>query len=69
MKSVKIGASLFLVFIFSFTPLLYAVNSEGAISGYFRFTLLINNLSNFFIYLLVDEEFRAKLKEMTRFAK
>ena len=53
----------------SYTPLLYTFNSDQPISGYFRFATYINNLANFFIYLLVDEEFRAKLKEMMRFAK
>ena len=60
-KSVKIGLSLFLVFIFSYTPTIYAIVSRRPISGYFRYTNYINNLANFFIYLLVDEEFRAKL--------
>ena len=69
MKSVKIGLSLFLVFIFSFTPSVYAILAREVMSGYFRYTNYINNLANFFIYLLVDEEFRAKLKEMIRFAK
>ena len=64
MKSVKIGLSLFIVFILSFTPSLYVYNFGGPISGYFRFAIYINNLANFFIYLFVDEEFRAKLRDM-----
>ena len=64
MKAVKIGLSLFMVFIMSFTPILYIIFFRKPISGYFGFSFYINNLANFFIYLFVDEEFRAKLKEM-----
>ena len=66
MKLVKIGLSLFIVFIVSFTPGLYVVNFGGPISGYFGFVYKINNLANFFVYLFVDEEFRAKLKAMCK---
>ena len=62
-KSAKIGWSLFIVFILSFTPSLYAHNFGGPISGYFRFAFWINNLANFFIYFFIDEEFRVKLRE------
>ena len=67
MKAVKIGLSLFFVFILSYTPIIFAYNlasSLGPISGYFRFTFYLNHLANFFIYLFVDEEFRAKLMTM-----
>ena len=64
MKTVKIGVSLLLVFILSFVPMLYAVNSDDPISGYFRFSVYVNNLANFFIYLFVDEQFRSKLRMM-----
>ena len=64
MKAVKIGLSLFMVFILSYTPFIYIVTVGPPISGYFRFTFYINNLANFFIYLFVDEEFRVKLKKM-----
>ena len=66
MKLVKIGLSLFIVFIVSFTPGLYVVNFGGTISGYLRFTIMFNNVANFFVYLVVDEEFRAKLKAMCK---
>ena len=62
MKSVKIGLSLLSVYILTYTPFLYVGIVREPISGYFRFTFYINNLANFFIYLFVDEEFRAKLK-------
>ena len=62
MKSVKIGSLLFVVFIVSFIPTIYALFSGYLINGYFQFSLYINNLANFFIYLFVDEEFRAKLR-------
>ena len=65
MKSVKIGVCLFLVFILAYTPLMIAF-FVGEISGYFRFTYTINNLANFFIYLIVDEDFRGKLKAMCK---
>ena len=64
-KSVKIGLSLFLVFILSFTPSLWAT-FIGKISGYFGYTFVINNLANFFIYMVVDEDFRGKLKAMCK---
>ena len=64
MKAVKIGLSLFMVFILSFTPYLYIIFFRKPISGYFAFAFYINTMANFFIYLFVDEEFRAKLKEM-----
>ena len=66
MKSVKIGASLFLVFVVSFvpSPVMYALNNGMPISGYFRYMFFINNLANFFIYVVVDDEFLAKLKAM-----
>ena len=62
-KSVKIGLSLFLVFTMSFTPSLWAFYA-GQISGYFGYAFYINSLANFFVYLIIDEEFRAKLKAM-----
>ena len=61
-KSVKIGASLFIVFLFSYAQFIYLGNGGGPISGYFRYTFYINNLANFFIYLAVDEEFRERFK-------
>ena len=66
MKSVKIGLGLFIMFVFSFSPLIYVFNVGGPISGYFRFTYYINSVGNFFIYLAVDEEFRAKLRQCVR---
>ena len=66
MKLVKIGLSLFIVFIVSFTPGLYVVNFGGPISGYIRFTFMFNNVANFFVYFFIDEEFRAKLREMCK---
>ena len=66
MKSVKIGLSLFLVFILSYIPPMFAfiVPSVAPIHGYFRFSFYLNHLANFFIYLFVDEEFRAKLRAL-----
>ena len=66
MKSVKIGLSLFIIFMLTYTPFIFSfiLPSLGPISGYFRFTFYINNLANFFIYLFVDEDFRAKLRAM-----
>ena len=65
-KSVKIGFSLFLVFMISFVMPLYVQFSEEKASGYFVYQNYINNLANFFIYLVVDEEFRAKLRAMCK---
>ena len=61
-KTVKIGLSLFVVFILSYTPFIYIVTFGKLISGYFAFAFYNNNLANFLIYLFVDEEFRAKLR-------
>ena len=61
-KSVKIGLSLFVIFILSLLPELYVANFGGPISGYFHFSFYINNIANFFIYLIADEKFREKLK-------
>ena len=64
MKSLKISLSLFIVFTLSHTPYIYISIFGGPISGYFRFAFYINNLANFFIYLFVDEKFRAWVREM-----
>ena len=61
-KSMKIGFALFLVFTVSVIPTMYGLNFGGPINGYLMYAYSINNLANFFIYLAVDEEFRAKLK-------
>ena len=66
MKSVKIGISLFLVFVASFVPILCLFIFGGPIFAHLRYAYSINNLANFFIYLVVDEEFRAKLKAMCK---
>ena len=63
-KSVKIGASLFLLIIATYTPLGYAIASKTTISGYLAFVIYINNFANFFIYFWIDEKFRkAVLKD------
>ena len=62
----KIGLCLFLTFIVSFAPPLYLIYFGGKINGYFVYSININNLANFFVYLVVDEEFRAKVKAMCK---
>ena len=64
MKTVKIGLSLFVVFILSYTPFIYVAAFGQPISGYFRFSFYLNNLANFFIYIFFDGEFRVKLCAM-----
>ena len=64
MKSVKIGLSLFIVYMISHTPYKYITTFGGPISGYFKFAFYINNLANFFIYFFVDEKFGAALKTL-----
>ena len=66
MKSVKIGISLCVVFMLSFSHALHIIINGELLNGYFDFAFWINNLANFFIYLVVDEEFRAKLKAMCK---
>ena len=58
MKSVKIGASLFLLTIATYAPLVFVFATETQISGYMRFIIYINNFANFFIYFWIDEKFR-----------
>ena len=65
-KSVKIGFCLFVIFIVSYAPGLYLIFGGSQISGYFAYQFNINNLANFFVYLIVDEEFRAKLKAICK---
>ena len=63
-KSVKIGASLVVVTLVTFSPLVYAVVAETSISGYIHFVIYINNFANFFVYFWIDERFRkAVLKD------
>ena len=57
-KSVKIGASLFLLIIATYSPLVYATAAKTSISGYMGFVIYINNFANFFIYFWIDENFR-----------
>ena len=64
MKSVKFGLSLLFVYVLAYTPYLYVIVFTQPISGYFRFKFYINDMANFFIYLFVDEDFRAKLRAM-----
>ena len=66
MKSVKIGVAIFIVFVGGFMPPLYAFNFGGPINGYLRYSIFANFVANFFIYLVVDEEFRGKLKAMCK---
>ena len=63
-KAAKIGVSIFIVFFLSMTPAFYALHISRPINGYYRFAFAINNLSNFFIYLFVDDEFRARMKKI-----
>ena len=64
LKSLKIGLSLFLAFSLSYMPALYTFNKFGPISGYFRYSIGLFHVANFFIYLVIDEDFRLRLKEM-----
>ena len=58
MKSVKIGASLFLLTVVTFAPLAYALGTQATISGYLSLVIYINNFANFFIYFWIDNKFR-----------
>ena len=64
MKCVKIGTSLFVVFLLSFTPEMFAANTNKKISGFFDYAFYINNLANFFFYLMIDGDFRRELKKL-----
>ena len=57
-KAVKIGASLFVLSIITYTPLTLADLSHTVVSGYFYFSVFINNFANFFVYVWVDVKFR-----------
>ena len=65
-KALNISKGLFLVFMLSLTPHIYALDTGEKISGYLYYTVDFNNLANFFVYLVVDEEFRGKLKAMCK---
>ena len=58
MKSVKIGACLFLLTVATYLPSAVGQFSGGKISEYFSFIVYINNFGNFFVYLAIDEQFR-----------
>ena len=57
-KSVKIGASLFLVTILTYSNLVYATITGVPYSGYLYFVIYVNNSANFFVYFWIDENFR-----------
>ena len=57
-KSVKIGASLFLVTIVTYLPIVYTSVTQLHFSGYVYGTIYVNNFANFFVYFLIDEKFR-----------
>ena len=66
LKSVKIGVLLFIVFVLSYVTPLIVLRIGIKLPGHFVHVYHINNLANFFIYLVVDEEFRVKLKAMCK---
>ena len=57
-KSVKIGASLFMLTIVSYCPLVLNGNLGLVASPYLFYFIYINNFGNFFIYFWIDEKFR-----------
>ena len=63
MKSVKIGASLVVLTLATLSPLIYAIVTKTALSGYLRFVTYINNFANFFVYFWIDKEFRKAVLE------
>ena len=57
-KSVKIGASLFLITIITYTPIELAYVIGIPFFRYIEHAIYINNFINFFVYLWIDEDFR-----------
>ena len=64
LKSVKIGASLFVVTVASYTPLIFSILSTTYLSGYLYFVIYINNFANFFVYAWIDDKFRESLPRL-----
>ena len=58
LKSVKIGASLFLVTILTYSNLVFATITGIPYSGYLYCVIYVNNFANFFVYFWIDENFR-----------
>ena len=59
MKSLKIGATLFLVTIATVSAMFYAtLFSRKAVHGRLYFIVYINNFANFFVYFWIEDKFR-----------
>ena len=57
-KSVKIGASLFVLTLVWYLPFVLTILVGWRISRYFFYFAYINNFANFFVYFWIDENFR-----------
>ena len=60
----KIGLSVFLLMVFSLLPAVYTQLSGQSLPGYFYYFAYNLNVANFFVYLLVDKQFRAEFKRV-----
>ena len=57
-KTVKIGASLFLVTMVTYSPIIFSIITGIAQTGYIFGIIYVNNFANFFVYFWIDEKFR-----------
>ena len=64
LKSMRIGISLLIVFVISFVPSMVFDSFTGQMDNHVKYNNSMNFIANFFIYFLVDEEFRFKLREI-----
>ena len=60
----KIGLSVFLLMVFSLLPAVCAQLSGQTLPGYFYYFAYCLNFANFFVYLLVDKQFRTEFKRV-----
>ena len=61
MKSVKIGVSILVVFILAYIPVILSFSGWSPLGDYTNYFFCINYSANFFIYLVVDADFRVQL--------
>ena len=57
-KSVKIGASLFVIAMLTYAPIIFCAVTGTQCSGYTYGVIYINNFVNFFVYSWIDTNFR-----------
>ena len=62
--AVKIGLSVFIVFGISFSCVIITKLTNSQLPGQVYYIIYFNNVANFFVYLIVDAQFRNALKKL-----